>query len=174
MSGRSLSRTPVHRQQPILRSLLCAELRARGTTRDARMNPHDDLRTERCQEPGAWLGAPGSDMAALPDGLWVRPAQSRVHPEAAWTWLEHGSAARGVGTVPAPCFLAGVSLSPASLVCKMGTTTHPQGSCGLCCSPASALVTLSRPSAWASVPTTSPELGCGSDSSFFFLRYLLL
>ena len=122
----------------------------------------------------AWLGAPGSDAAALWEGLWVGPAQSRVHPEAAWTWLEHGSAARGVGTVPAPCFLAGVSLSPASLVCKMGTTTHPQGSCGLCCSPASALVTLSRPSAWASVPTTSPELGCGSDSSFFFLRYLLL
>ena len=51
------------------------------------MNPHDDLRTERCQEPGAWLGAPGSDMAALPDGLWVRPAQSRVHPEAAQAWL---------------------------------------------------------------------------------------
>ena len=84
-------------------------------------------------------------------------------------WLEHGSAARaGVGTMPTLCFLAGVSLSLASLVCKMGTTTHTQGSCEPCCSPASALVSLSRPSAWASVPTTSPELGCGSDSSFYF------
>ena len=70
--------------------------------------------------------------------------------------------------MPTLCFLAGVSLSLASLVCKMGTTTHTQGSCEPCCSPASALVSLSRPSAWASVPTTSPELGCGSDSSFYF------
>lgn len=117
----------------------------------------------------AWLGAPGSDVDALQEGLWVRPAQSRVHPEASRAWLEHGSAARaGVGTMPTLCFLAGVSLSLASLVCKMGTTTHTQGSCEPCCSPASALVSLSRPSAWASVPTTSPELGCGSDSSFYF------
>ena len=117
----------------------------------------------------AWLGAPGSDVDALREGLWVRLAQSRVHPEATRAWLEHGPAARaGVGTMPTLCFLAGVSLSLASLVCKMGTTTHPQGSCKPCCSPASALVTLSRPSAWASVPATSPELGCGSDSSFYF------
>ena len=136
--------------------------------RDACTNPHDDLRTERCREPGVWLGAPGSDVDALHKGLWVRLAQSRVHPEATCEWLEHGSAARaGVGTMPTLCFLAGVSLSLASLVCKMGTTTHTQGCCGPCCSPASALVSLSRPSAWASVPTTSPELGCGSDCSFF-------
>ena len=83
----------------------------------------------------AWLGAPGSDAAALWEGLWVGPAQSRVHPEAAWTWLEHGSAARGVGTVPAPCFLAGVSLSPASLVCKMGATTHHRGAAGRAAAP---------------------------------------
>ena len=172
MSGRSLSRTPVHRQQPILRSLLCAELRARGTTRDARMNPHDDLRTERCQEPGAWLGAPGSDMAALPDGLWVRPAQSRVHPEAAWTWLEHGSAARGVGTVPAPCFLAGVSLSPASLVCKMGATTHHRGAAGRAAAP---------PQCWSLSPDRLHGHWCprlvqslAKILSLFSLRYRLL
>lgn len=57
---------------------------------------------------------------------------------------------------------------PRPLVCKMGATTHTQGCCGPCCSPASALVTLSRPSVWTSVSATSPELGCGSDCSFFF------
>ena len=56
---------------------------------------------------------------------------------------------------------------PRPLVCKMGATTHTQGCCGPCCSPASALVTLSRPSVWTSVSATSPELGYGSDCSFF-------
>ena len=70
-------------------------------------------------------------MAALWAGLWVRPAPARVHLEAAQACLDRGSAARvGVGQEPALCFLAGASLSLASLACKMGTTTHPPGSCG--------------------------------------------
>ena len=82
-----------------------------------------------------------------------RASSLALQPE--WAW----------GTEPALCFLAGASLSLASLVCKTGTTTHPPGSCGLCCSPPQRWP-LCRLSAWAPMPVTSPEFGCGSDSSF--------
>ena len=84
----------------------------------------------------AWLGAPGSDVDALQEGLWVRPAQSRVHPEASRAWLEHGSAARAVvGTMPALCFLVGVSLSLAPSSVKWALPPTHRGAAGRAAAP---------------------------------------
>ena len=84
----------------------------------------------------AWLGAPGSDVDALQEGLWVRPAQSRVHPEASRAWLEHGSAARAVvGTMPTLCILVGVSLSLTPSSVKWGLPPTHRGAAGRATAP---------------------------------------
>ena len=84
-----------------------------------------------------------------------------------------GSAARaGVGTMPALCFLAGVSLSPASLVCKMGATTHHRGAAGRAAAP---------PQCWSLSPDRLHGHWCprlvqslAKILSLFSLRYRLL
>lgn len=73
----------------------------------------------------------------LPSGLGCGSGRHRLG--STWRPPRHASSMalqpeRRWGTEPTLCFLAGVSLSLASLVCKTGAATHPQGSCGPCCS----------------------------------------